>query len=113
MGSGLFKTLGFIAPVVLAIIFIVYSEQQEHKAVMHTESAQFDRDWNSTMAGLSKSDKKLKSQYEKRSVAAQGQYSTEQSNLSVRRNTVDAIGEGLNKSVESFDASLTSKRGSK
>jgi hypothetical protein len=114
MGSGLFKIVGFVAPVVLVVIWLTFNQQQEHKSEMRVESAQFDRDWNDAMVSMQKGNSTREGkQYSDRAVAAQGQFSSERGNLAGKRRKLDEIGGGLDKSVESFDAAVKAERGGK
>lgn len=115
MGGGLFKMLGFVAPVVLAVIFLVWHQQQEHKAEMQVESAQFDRDWNGAMANMTKGrDQAAKQQYLQRAALAQGQYSGGRIGLAEQQRTTAKIGSDIDKSVKSFDEAVSAtERGEK
>lgn len=103
--NGLFKIVSLTVPAVALVIFLTYHQQQEHKAEMRVESAQFDRDWNETQADFAKSSKE-KAKYKQRAAAAQGEYSSQRMEFQERKQTVDHLGKEMNQAAGDLDAEL-------
>ena len=100
--NGLFKIVSITVPAVALVIFLTYHQQQEHKAEMRTESAEFDRDWNKAMAGFTK-DPKEKAEYLQQAKAAQSQYSSRRIEFEDKKKAVDHLGTEMNKTVEDIN----------
>jgi len=75
--GGLVKHLFWVAPLAVVLIIITWVINRETTIDIRTQDAEFSRDWNESMAGMSR-DRQQASKYQVRAVEAQSRLSSAQ-----------------------------------
>lgn len=111
MGN-IFKHIFWIAPVSAVVIFITFMMLQKHDVEMQTDSTEFDRDWNESMATFAKTDAN-KQKYLARAAVKQQQLSSAQIDLAAERNKMKLNEKQMDKAIEDIDKQLQEQEGGK
>jgi len=103
--GGLVKHLFWVAPLAVVLIIITWVINRETTIDIRTQDAAFERDWNESMAGMSR-DRQQADKYQVRAVEAQSRLSSAQQEQTAKHQQMRAQDQSIDKAVEDLNQQL-------
>ena len=107
--GGLVKHLFWVAPLAVVLIIITWVVNRETTIDIRTQDAEFARDWNESMAGMSR-NRQQASKYQVRAVEAQSRLSSAQQEQAAKHQQMRAQDQSIDRAVEDLNQQLEGGR---
>ena len=107
--GGLVKHLFWVAPLAVVLVIITWVINRETTIDIRTQDAAFDRDWNESMASMTR-DRKQVVKYQVRAVEAQSRLSSAQQEQAAKHQQMRAQDQSIDRAVEDLNKQLEGGR---
>lgn len=107
--GGLVKHIFWVAPLGVLLLLATWYVNRETTVDIRTQDAAFERDWNESMAAMTR-DRRQAGNYQARAVAAQSRHSSAQQEQDAKHQQMRAQEQGIDSAVQDLNSQLEGGR---